>query len=383
MSPYLAVLAGLLLAMPVLAAPVHLWTRADASLPLLREAAQRFSQRTGIAVEVSAPPGMLDRFQALAQNGQGPDLLIWAHDRVGEWVEMGLLAPVPASPVVSRQLLPQGWQGFYRAGQHWGWPLMLEAPSLIINRAHVQQAPRSLAEVDALRPQLLARGVAPLKWEYMNAYYSWPMLDPGLTVLAPAGQLRPAAVAEPAVVQRLQQLQRWMAAGNMPFSADYIDMEREFNRGQLAMMIAGPWAFDNLRRSRIDFELAPVPGLDGQPVPSFVGVVGVMLNAHSTQAHAARKFVEEVLLDPAIQQHLYRAHGMAGVPSHKQALRALWSDRLLRQQVRLIHRGVLMPSDVRMRQVWSTLGSALFNMGYGRQTPAEALQQAASRLTAP
>lgn len=365
------------------AAELQLWTRADASLPLLREAAARFSARTGIAVQVSAPPGMLDRFQALAQTGQGPDLLIWAHDRVGEWVDMGLLSPVTVAPALRRQLLRQGWQGFTRHGQVWGWPLMLEAPALILNQAHVQQAPRTLAEVARLQQQLQPSGIGALKWEYMNAYYSWPMLDPGLQALFPGGRLNAAGASQNTVVGRLQSLREWMLAGNMPFSADYIDMEREFNSGRLAMMVAGPWAFDNLRRSRIQFSLAPLPGLDKEPVPSFVGVVGVMLNKSSKQAGAAEKFVHEVLLDPQVQQQLYRAQGLAGVPSHKQAVRALWSDDLLRQQVRIVHAGVLMPSDPHMRKVWSALGSALFNMGYDRQSPAEALQQAADRLAAP
>lgn len=108
-----------------------------------------------------------------------------------------------------------------------------------------------------------------------------------------------------------------------------------------------------------------------------------MLSRASQKQDLARKFVEEALLAPANQVRLYQAAGMAGVPSTKAAIRALWGDRLLRQQLRLVHRGVLMPNEPGMRRVWSALGSALFNMGYGRQSPQEALEQAAARLALP
>lgn len=362
------------------AGALQLWTRADSSLPLIREAAARFTARTGIGVDVSAPPGMLDRFQALAQTGQGPDLLIWAHDRIGEWVDMGLLEPIQPSPALRRSLLEKGWQGFSRHGQLWGWPLELEAPSLILNSALVQQAPRTLDEILVIEQRLQGRGIHAIKWDYMNAYYSWPMLDPGLTALFPGGQLHAAGAAQPAVRQRLERLHAWMAAGGMPFSADYIDMEREFNDGRLAMMVAGPWAWDNLRRSQIRYALAPVPGISGAPAPSFVGVVGVMLSRSSLHKDAARKFVQEVLLDADMQQRLYRGAGFTGVPSHRQAVRALWHDPLLRQQARIVNGGVLMPNRPEMRRVWSVLGSALFNVGHARQTPGAALEQAAARL---
>lgn len=371
-----------LLADPAAAAALQLWTRADSSLPLIREAASRFTARTGIAVEVSAPPAMLERFQALAQTGQGPDLLIWAHDRVGEWLDMGLLEPVRPQPALRSSLLEKGWQGFSRHGQLWGWPLELEAPSLILNSALLQQAPRTLDEVLVIEQRLQGSGIHAIKWDYMNAYYSWPMLDPALTALFPGGQLHAAGAAQPAVRQRLERLQAWMAAGGMPFTADYIDMEREFNNGRLAMMVAGPWAWDNLRRSQIKYTLAPVPGIAGAPAPSFVGVVGVMLSRSSLHKDAARKFVQEVLLDAGLQQRLYRGAGFAGVPSHREALRALWREPLMRQQARIVNGGVLMPNSPEMRRVWSVLGSALFNVGYSRQTPGAALEQAAARLDA-
>ena len=43
---------------------------------------------------------------------------------------------------------------------------------------------------------------------------------------------------------------------------------------KVAMIISGPWAWSNLLTSGIDFGLAPVPGVDGKPGPSFYRSLG-------------------------------------------------------------------------------------------------------------
>ena len=48
--------------------------------------------------------------------------------------------------------------------------------------------------------------------------------------------------------------------------------------GILATMLSGPWSWANLRKSGIDFGLAPVPGVDGNPGRPFVGLWTAMIN---------------------------------------------------------------------------------------------------------
>jgi hypothetical protein len=50
-------------------------------------------------------------------------------------------------------------------------------------------------------------------------------------------------------------------------------MDQKMNSGELAMMISGPWAWANLRKSGIDFDLAPIPSVAGNPGRPFVGVL--------------------------------------------------------------------------------------------------------------
>ena len=86
-------------------------------------------------------------------------------------------------------------------------------------------------------------------------------------------------VNQPGAVLGAQMLKRLIDEGLMPSGARYAEMEAAFNRGQIAMMISGPWAWDNVKKSEIDFGVAPIPSVGGKPSKVFVGVLGCMIAA--------------------------------------------------------------------------------------------------------
>ena len=56
--------------------------------------ARRFEKNLGIKATIDTPENIIDSFRIAAQAGKGPDIIIWAHDKVGEWADAGLIAPV-------------------------------------------------------------------------------------------------------------------------------------------------------------------------------------------------------------------------------------------------------------------------------------------------
>src|SRR6185295_16764116 len=84
--------------------------------------------------------------------------------------------------------------------------------------------------------------------------------------------------------------------GQMPRGATYAEMESAFAAGDVAMMISGPWAWDNARKAHIDFGVAPIPDVNGHPAKPFVGVLGCMITAPSQVKDIAREFIENHLL---------------------------------------------------------------------------------------
>jgi maltose/maltodextrin transport system substrate-binding protein len=75
---------------------------------------------------------------------------------------------------------------------------------------------------------------------------------------------RALAFDNPGALQGLQAIVNLMKEGVMPKGVTQSIMDQKMSRRELAMMINGPWDWANLRKSGVDFALAPIPGV-GQP----------------------------------------------------------------------------------------------------------------------
>jgi maltose/maltodextrin transport system substrate-binding protein len=140
----------------------------------------RFEQELGITVTVEAPEGLTFSFPIAAQAGKGPDVVIWAHDKVAEWAGGGLIAPVSPSPDFMQGFFPQAWQAVAHGAHLWGYPLALETVTLIYNRQLLGAAapPTQLAQLPGLAQRIRQRHpeVRAVLWDYKSAYYSWGLL---------------------------------------------------------------------------------------------------------------------------------------------------------------------------------------------------------------
>src|SRR6266850_3756331 len=129
--------AGLLLALLALfLIPVNLfaWTNgellilmdADRGQALKATAAKKFENDFVFKVTIEDPEEITDSFPIAAQMAKGPDIVIWAHDKVGEWADAGLIAPVQISEEFSRMFFPKAWQAVRHDNRTWGYPIALE-----------------------------------------------------------------------------------------------------------------------------------------------------------------------------------------------------------------------------------------------------------------
>ena len=74
--------------------------------------------------------------------------MLWAHDRIGEWADAGLLKPLTISDDFKAGFIPMSWDAVTHNKQIWGYPLALEAVSLIYNKKYVTgNPPAQLSEI--------------------------------------------------------------------------------------------------------------------------------------------------------------------------------------------------------------------------------------------
>jgi maltose/maltodextrin transport system substrate-binding protein len=160
------------------AGQLTVWINADKGHEGLRRVAEAYAQRSGRKVVVQHFEQAVDRFEAVMKEGGqgGPDIWIWPHDRIGDWIQRGWIAPVLPSEPVRSDIVQVAWDGFTQGGKIWGYPLSVEAVALVYNKALVPQPPASFEEVLALHEKLKPQGIRALGWETGSPYFTWPLM---------------------------------------------------------------------------------------------------------------------------------------------------------------------------------------------------------------
>lgn len=360
------------------------WINGDKGYNGLQKVGDEFAKKAGVPVTVEHPEDAPGKFQQAAAAGKGPDIFCWPHDRMGEWAKSGLIVPVTPSKKVRDEVEETAWKAFAYQGKTWGYPISVESIGLIYNKALVKTPPKSFDDVLKIDKELSAQGKRAILWDYNNTYFTWPILAAGGGYVFgrdAKGELDPSKVGvnAPGAVTGAQLLADMIKNGQMPKGSGYAEMESAFTKGNVAMMISGPWAWDNLRKASIDFGVAPIPDVAGKPSKPFVGVLGCMIAAPSKSKDVAKEFIENHLMRPEGLK-MVNADVPLGTPANKAFFAELSSNPNIKATMENARRGEPMPNIPEMGRFWSSMASALENITNGRQAPKEALDAAAARM---
>lgn len=357
--------------------------RADA----MKRIAQKCEDDLGIKVSIETPQNITTDFPLAAEAGKGPDIVIWAHDKVGEWADGGLIAQVEVSPVYAKNFFAKAWQATSHEGLSWGYPIAMESVTLIYNKRLLKRPPPSqLSELVSINAQLKEKspGVNAILWDYDSAYYSWGILaSAGGYVFGKKSNdydVRNVGVATTGAVAGLNEIVALIRAGILPPFITYSSVESLMGQGKVAMIISGPWAWSNLLAGGLDFGLASVPGVDGKPGRPFVGVSLAYVNRSSPNTNLAPYFIEHYLLTDEGLTAMNRAKPI-GVPALVSLYQRLaQSDPRLRELDTALELGQIMPNIPEMGRFFSSMGTALQIATEGRASAQKALRDAAATI---
>lgn len=360
------------------------WINGDKGYNGLQKVGDAFAAETGVQVVVQHPEGAPDKFQAAAGAGKGPDIFCWPHDRVGEWAKSGLIVPVHPPARVREEIEDSAWKAFTYNGKTWGYPLAIEAIGLVYNKALVKTPPATFDELITLDKQLQKTGKHAVLWDYNKSFFTWPMLaGPGGFVFGrtPSGDYDPKSVGvnTAGALKGAEMLDKLIKDGHMPKGARYSEMEAGFARGEVAMMVTGPWAWDNAKKAGIDYGVAPIPGVAGHAAKPFVGVLGCMVTAPSPVKDVAREFLENHLLKVASLKQV-SADVPLGTPANKAYFAELANDPAIRTTMDNARAGEPIPNIPETQRFFPAMDAALEAITNGRQAAKEALDGAAARM---
>ena len=353
----------------------------------LQPIVNKFEADLGLKVTIETPENITDSFPIAAQAGKGPDFVIWAHDKVGEWADAGLVSPVEAPHKFVEKFFQKSWRAVMHREGIWGYPIALETVTLIYNKALLNGPPP--LQLNQLGPidQAMKRnhpGVITILWDPRSAYYTWAILaSGGGFVFGRNGtdyDLKNVGVATPGAVDALTEIVDLMRAGIIPKICPYSETEELMGQGKLAMMISGPWAWSNLIQKGIDFGLGQIPGVNGKVGRPFVGVSVAYLNRSSPNQDLAKEFIERYLLTDDGLAAMDGAKPI-GIP----ALISLYAKMAeknphLRQLKASVDIGQIMPNVPQMGRFFSSMAAALQLAADGRLSASAALRQAEANI---
>jgi maltose/maltodextrin transport system substrate-binding protein len=363
------------------------WISSNRAFHALSNIGRTFEEQVGAPVKVETQEKIIDKFQAAAQSGKGPDIFFWPNDRIGEWADSGLLKPLDIKVEFKAKYLPMSWDAVTHKGRIWGYPIALEAVSLIYNQKLVTgKVPTQLSELPAFGKELRARNpkAIVIMWDYKTPYFSWPFLASAggypFKKTAEGYDVHDIGVANAGALEGLKAILELIDKGILPKGSTQSVMGEKMASGQLALMVSGPWDWANLRKAGIDFDLAPIPGVGGNPGRPFVGVFTALINRSSPNLDLAEHFLEEHALTSDGLKAM-DADAPLGVPALKTLCDEMAANNhLIKVTYENAENGVVMPNIPQMGKFWTSMRAAFEIATNGGVTPEVALKDALKNM---
>jgi len=340
---------------------------------------------TKIKVDPLAVPfdAFADKISAAVPRGKGPDVFIYAQDRMGGWVEAGnTVEPIDfyVDEALKGRFIPTTIEALTYRGNLYALPFNYKVIALIHNKKLLKTPPKTSAELVKVAQGLTnkAAGKFGLAWSYGDFYYVASLLNAfGGGVFDKATQ---PTMNSPANVKALELLVQWEKAGFMPAEPSSALITSLFNEGKAAIVFSGPWFLGEVA-SDIDYGVAPLPTLNeagGKPMRPWMTVEGVFVSAQSQHKDGAFEFVKYAT-------GLEAGKVMALEGRQSPAVKAVYDDAKVaadpvlsafRKQVEV---AVPMPNVAEMTLMWSPATTALNKVNAGN-SPKEAMDVAQKAL---
>lgn len=315
-----------------------------------------------------------------------PDLYFFAHDKIGVYAEMGILAPVtdfiPAEAM--KKDVPLTVRGATYKDTQYQLPVYFETLLFMYNRKYMQESDIP-ADTEALYDYMQRKtkyGHYGFVEQHSTPYYAagWIHGFGGQLI----GEDGTPCLDSEEVVSALAYHKKFVDL--MPGETEYATVNTLFMEGMAHATIAGPWFVPAVRQAGIDVGIAPMPAVKetGLPLAPYSGIQGFhVLKIHAEEKKDAITRVLQVLMQPELQISLAKVSGCAPALEECYTQDTVLSDPLIMAMRETAQTAVPMPNIPEMDVMWTVAGSLLtdINMsGYEILPAAESAQKKAVEL---
>jgi len=356
------------------------WVDADRA-GVLEDVAAAFEDERGVSVELVTKEfgAIRDEFITQAPTGNGPDIIVGAHDWLGKLVQNGVVSPLELGDRAS-EFQDVAVTAMSYEGQTYGLPYSVENIALVRNVDIAPEAPETFDDLIAAGQAAVAEGAAEYPFlvgldpAAADPYHLYPLqasFGAPVFEITADGTYDPTALAlgneggEAFAVK----LREWGQAGilNTNISGDIA--REEFVAGKSGYFLTGPWNIPAISEGGINYAIDPIPTAGGETATPFVGVQGFYVSSESENQLAANEFLLNYIGTDEVQTALYEVGGRA--PALLSAFEAAQSDADVAAFGAVGAEGVPMPNVPAMDVVWSDWGSTEVAIINGQGDPVE------------
>ncbi|WP_243074167.1 maltose ABC transporter substrate-binding protein [Microbacterium sp. SS28] len=329
----------------------------------LKGAAKSYEEKTGVTVELVGKDNntIKDDFIQQAPTGKGPDVVMGAHDWLGELSTNGVVAPIELGDTAG-DYLPVALQASNYEGTTYMLPYAVENIAVLRNADIIAEPATSFDDMIAKGQAAgLATPFVVEQGAEGNPYHLYPFQT---AFGAPVFGTDADGNYDPADLQLGSEggfeFATWLgaqgAAGNFNTDIDGQIAKDKFLAGEAAFWLTGPWNVGSAIDAGLNVAIDTVPSPTGAAAQPFAGVKGFFVSSESDNKVAANDFLVNYIGTEEVQLELFEAGHV--LPALTVAADTAASDPIIAGFQAVGAEAVPMPAIPAMGSVWQFWGVA-------------------------
>ncbi len=331
-----------------------------------------------------------DKIVVTVPRGTGPDLFVYVHNPMGDWLLKGDIL-VPLSSYIDKfdsfdnleKFIPDTVKALAYDGTLYGLPLAFKARAMFYNKKFIKNVPTTVESlVTAAREATSGEGeerIYGMLYEAGLLYHHAPFAHGfGATILDDSGQ---AHINSEQFIRSAQMVRDWVQKEEVLPDLNKDMAKFLFNNNQAGIVFKGPWFLGEIDEG-IEYGVAPMPDVaEGQPAKPYLGADGIYLADCSKNKDLAFQVMRYLVSDQAAEVRYVKGGQLvanAGLYDNEElSAKANPALEVFRKQA---ENSVVISARPEMQAVWSTADNALRKIIFGDGVAKEVLDEAQAKI---
>ncbi|HEY9574886.1 MAG TPA: extracellular solute-binding protein [Lachnospiraceae bacterium] len=344
---------------------INIWHDGDdAIMQVIETEANKKLEKDNISLHFEKKTGLTDQIKLYGNDEKnGPDMYMYAHDSLGTFVEMGVLAPI--TDVVEKEIyedmLPMTLKAGKYKGEQYLLPMYYETLLFMYNKelweGEVPSTTEDLYQY-MIKYTNLNEGTYALVNQHSTAYNVAPMINGfGGYIINDEAK---AGLSDDKTKEAIAYNKKF---AELEADGDYNTITTLFNEGKALAIIGGPWLISGIKEAGIDLGVKSLSEFtlpNGNPLVPYSGVQGIGIMKHSVnnKKEALSKALM-ALADSQIGVELAKQSGCAPANQKSYESKEVTENEMIGAMKTTAEVAIPMPNIPQMSVMWGPTESLL------------------------